>query len=146
MVRVPRCLVTLGYTENLILCLLYFNPSVRENFSFQSQSEVSDFSLCVSSRMSHVSCYQALQSFLFNNKTHEIVLGRCPWSPSVIDQRQFHSLSASEMPFGGFLPFFNSRFWVWIGTIFSSQGCLLQALRHQNCLKIGDMYFSLYFK
>lgn len=70
-----RDLVTLGCSEKWVF-LLHLEPSVREDFSFQSQSRRRFWlqsSLGVSLCMSHVSCYQELQSFLFNRKKHEIV-------------------------------------------------------------------------
>lgn len=78
-VRVSRDLVTLGYTEKLVFLLLCLEPSVREDFRFQFWSGRRFWlqsSLGMSLCMSHVSCYQDLQSFLFNRKKHEIVLER----------------------------------------------------------------------
>lgn len=72
-VRVSRDLVTLSYTEKWAF-LLHLEPSVREDFCFQSQSGRSFWLqsiLGVAQCMSHVSCYQR---FLFDRKKHEIVL------------------------------------------------------------------------
>lgn len=78
-VRFSRDLVTLSYTEKWVFLFLHLELSVREDFSFQSQSGRRLWlqrNLGVSLCMSHVSCYQDLQSFLFNRKKHEIVLER----------------------------------------------------------------------
>lgn len=79
--------------------------------------------------MSHVSCYQVSQSFLLNRKKHEIVLGRTLQSLWCTKGSLPRS---SEMSCG---VSFKYRIWIRIRITLSHQGCLLQVLKHQNCLR-----------